>query len=144
LKKVNIDKKGEEDIKKVIIELTRKIDHKTLVIWASDCAEHVLHYFEERHPKDSRPRKAIEAGRTWIQEKISVGKVRLAAMAAHAAAREAEEDISRAVARAAGHAAATVHVASHAIHAANYAAIHIATERIWQYEHLLNLMKNNK
>ncbi|NPE08546.1 MAG: hypothetical protein GNW80_09730 [Asgard group archaeon] len=125
-------------------ELTSKIDHRTLVIWATDCAEHILSYFEEKYPKDDRPRKAIEAGRAWVHGKLSVGEVRTTAFAAHAAARDIEECDARAVARAAGHAAATAHVAGHAIHAANYAATVIADERIWQYQHLLDLAKKQK
>ena len=37
-----------------------------LAIWAADCAEHVLPYFEERYPKDDRPEgpsKYAESGR---------------------------------------------------------------------------------
>jgi hypothetical protein len=143
-KDYSVIEKGEEDLKNAIIELTMKLDHKTLVIWATDCAEHVLSFFEEKYPNNDRPRKAIEAGRAWVQGKMSVGEVRTVALAAHAAAREAEEGEARAVARAAGHAAATVHVAAHAIHAANYAAKVTATERIWQYQHLLDLAKNEK
>ncbi len=33
----------------------------------------------------------------------------------------------------------TVHVAGHAIHAANYAAAKLPTERKWQYQQLLDL-----
>ncbi|HUU78353.1 MAG TPA: hypothetical protein VMX55_08395 [candidate division Zixibacteria bacterium] len=143
MKKNNsVDKKKEEkDIIIVITELMDKLDHRTLVIWATDCAEHVLSYFEEKYPKDNRPRKAIEAGRAWVHGKISVGDVRAAAFAAHVAARNAKEVVARAVARSAGHAAATAHVAGHAIHTANYAAIVSVNERIWQYQHLLDLAK---
>src|SRR6266446_2146974 len=31
-------------------------DHRLLAMWAADCAEHVLHYFEQARPKDDRPR----------------------------------------------------------------------------------------
>ena len=156
MEKVNfVDKKGDNDIKKEIAELTRKMDHRTLAIWAADCAEHVLSYFEEKYPKDNRPRKAVEAGRAWVRGEISVSEARSAAFAAHAAARDADEGIARAVARAAGHAAATAHVAGHAVHAANYAAkvatyaagptdagANTAKERNWQFQHLLDLGEN--
>ena len=135
-----------------IAELLSKLDHKTLVIWATDCAGHVLTYFEEKHPKDNRPRKAIQAGRAWIRSEIAMSEARTAAFAAHAAARDANPDAARAAARAAGHAAATAHVAGHAVHAATYAAraaghtvdsidvdAAIAKERDWQYQQLLNL-----
>ena len=124
-----VDKKGDSDIKKEIAVLVGKMDHRTLAIWATDCAEHVLSYFEEKYPKDNRPRKAVEAGRAWVRGEISVSEARSAAFAAHAAARDADEGMARAVARAAGHAAATAHVAGHAVHAANYAVNGIAKER---------------
>jgi hypothetical protein len=116
-----------------------KRDHRSLVLWATDCAEHVLPYFEEKHPKDNRPRDALEAGRAWARSEIAMGEARAAALAAHAAARSA------------GHAAATAHVGTHAAHAANYAltaarspdaavptdsAAATARERDWQYRRL--------
>jgi membrane protein involved in colicin uptake len=96
-------------------------DRKALTLWAADCAEHVLPYFEKERPKDDRPRKAIEAARKWAHGKIKVGEARRAAFSAHAAARKANQPAAIAAARSAGHAAATAHVASHASHAAEYA-----------------------
>lgn len=66
-----------------------KHDHKVLVLWTTECAEHVLPYFEENHPEDDRPRDAIEAGRAWVRGEIATGEARAAALAAHAAATEA-------------------------------------------------------
>lgn len=114
-------------------------DHKALVLWAADCAEHVLPSFEETYPTDTRPREAIDAGRAWVRGEIALSAARDAAFAAHAAARDAEQPASRAAARAAGHAAATAHVAGHAAHAATYALTATATpakERDWQEQHL--------
>lgn len=130
--------------------LLSKLDRKTLAIWAIDCAEHVLPYFEEKHPKDNRPRKAIEAGRAWVRGEITVSEARTSALAAHAAARDASQESARAAARAAGHAAATAHVAGHALHAASYAVkaagydsdASAARERDWQYQHLLNRIES--
>ncbi|WP_199615127.1 putative immunity protein [Paenibacillus alkalitolerans] len=51
-------------ISKSISELA---SHKTLALWAADCAERVLRYFEEKHPDDRRPREAIDAGRAWVR-----------------------------------------------------------------------------
>ena len=140
-----------------IAELLSKLDHKTLVIWATDCAQHALPYFEEKYTKDNRPRKAIQAGRAWIRGEIAMSEARTAAFAAHAAARDANPDAARAAARAAGHAAATAHVAGHAVHAATYAAraaghtvdsidvdAAIAKERDWQYQQLLNLRVSDR
>jgi hypothetical protein len=44
-----------------------KPDQKILALWAADCAERVLPFFEKAYPKDDRPRKAIEACRTWVR-----------------------------------------------------------------------------
>jgi len=141
---------------KSIAELVRKSDHKTLAIWAADCAERVLPYFEEKYPEDNRPRKAIESCRTWARTGVfRMTDVRKTALAAHAAAREVKEDnAARSAARAAGQALATAHVPTHAIAAAIYAATSvrdaansidadIATtkERDWQYQHLLKLIE---
>jgi len=116
-------------------------DQKALALWAADCAEHVLPYFEKRYPKDHRPRKAIEAARAWANGRIMVGEARKAALDAHAAARNASQASARAAARSAGHAAATAHVAGHAPHAADYAvkaaeAAGVANEREWQCQRL--------
>jgi hypothetical protein len=132
-----------------IADLTSKCEQKMLAIWAADCAEHVLSYFEEKYPQDNRPRKAIEAGRAWVRGELKMTEARKAALTSHAAAREASDDSATAAARAAGHAAGTAHVAGHAPHAATYAAkavgyakYDINQERDWQYNHLLELYKN--
>jgi hypothetical protein len=97
-------------------------DHRSLVLWATACAEHVLGTFEGAAADDDRPRKAIEAGRAWVRGKVKMTDARKAAFAAHAAARDVTDAAAKAVARAAGHAAATAHVHTHAPHAAAYAA----------------------
>jgi hypothetical protein len=127
-------------------ERTKRLDeqdHRSLALWAADCAEHVVPFFEKNHPQDDRPRKAIEAARAWVRGEIACGEARAAATAAHAAARAVDEGPARAVARAAGHAAATAHMAAHARHAAAYAVkaataagTASATERDWQWRRL--------
>jgi len=140
-----------------IVELVRKTDHKTLAVWAIDCAERVLPYFEEKYPKDPRPRKAIETLQTWVNTGVfKMADIRKASLDAHAAAREVGEDnAARSAARAAGQAVATAHVPTHSTGPAIYAlqAIHratdsfdaeaaIAKEREWQHQHLLELKRN--
>src|SRR5215208_6326496 len=51
-----------------------KQDHRSLVLWATECAEHVLPYFEQNYPKDNRPRNALEAGRAWVRGEIAVSE----------------------------------------------------------------------
>ena len=36
---------------------------RSLRLFAADCAEHVLHFFEKERPSDGRPRRAVEAAR---------------------------------------------------------------------------------
>ncbi|MCX6773648.1 MAG: hypothetical protein NTY68_01465 [Candidatus Micrarchaeota archaeon] len=141
------------DLDKPIAKLVNKTDHRALGIWAADCAERVLPYFEKRYLKDNRPRKAIEALRKWIKDGIfSMKEIRGASLSAHAAAREVKDDDSaRSAARSAGQAVATAHVPAHSIGAAVYAvtAVRDATgsidetikERDWQYQHLLKMNK---
>ena len=110
------------------VERTKRLDehdHRLLMLWAADCAEHVLPYFEAQYSEDDRPRKALEAARAWARGELTMSKARHAALAAHAAA--------------------TAHVADHARHAAAYAVTAAtaatipadagaatATERDWQ------------
>ena len=136
------------------VELMRKTNHNTLAIWAMDCVERVMPYFEEQYPTDPRPRNAIVTLQAWITTGVfKMVDIRKSALASHAAARKVGEDnAARSAARAAGQAVATAHVATHSIAAANYAlqAIYrvtnsfdaaVAKERDWQYRHLLKLHK---
>jgi len=136
-----------------IVKLMKKTDKKTLAVWAIDCAERVLPYFEKKYPKDSRPRNAIKTLQEWIDTRgFKMAVIRKASLDSHAAAREVGEDNSaRSAARAAGQAVATAHVPTHSMGSAIYAlrAIHRATnpdkavekEREWQYHHLVGLRK---
>lgn len=136
--------------------LVKTSDHRILAIWAADCAERALPYFEENYPADNRPRKAIDACREWARTGVfRMADVRKASLDAHAAARAVEtDDAARSAARAAGQAVATAHVPDHALAAAIYAATAFrdaadpddATaiterEREWQYQHLLQLQE---
>ena len=95
-------------------------DHRLLAMWAADCAEHVLHHFEDVRPKDDRPRRAIDLGRAWARGEITWGEARTAAGHANAAARDLR-GAARHAAYAAGQAAAVGHVAAHELGAAAYA-----------------------
>jgi hypothetical protein len=127
-----------------------KEDQKLMAAWAADCAERVLTLFEKEYPEDDRPRKAIEACRTWVGTGIfKMAEIRLASLSSHAAAREVKEnDAACFAARAAGQAVATAHVPQHAYGGAIYALkaiaaadranseVNISREREWQAEHL--------
>ncbi|MDI6719053.1 MAG: hypothetical protein QMD46_05520 [Methanomicrobiales archaeon] len=125
-------------------------DQRRMAAWAADCAERVLPLFEEAYPQDDRPRRALEACRTWVRTGVFImGEIREASRAAHAAAREAKENHAASfAARAAGQAVATAHVTQHAFGGAYYALKAVAAtnpgdaevavdrERDWQSRHL--------
>jgi hypothetical protein len=96
--------------------------HRLLALWAADCAQHVLHLFEEARPGDDRPRRAIEQARAWAHGEITMTEARTAAYAAHDAARETC-GAAKEAARAAGHAVAVAHMADHELGAAAYAIL---------------------
>ena len=95
-------------------------DHRLLAVWAADCAQHVLHFFEQTQPRDDRPRRAIEQARAWARGEITMTQARTAAVAANAAAREVL-GAAKEAAHAAGQAVAVAHVAAHELGAAAYA-----------------------
>jgi hypothetical protein len=140
------------------VELLGKTSHKVLAVWARDCAERAMPYFEEKHSPDQRPRVALKTLQAWIDTGVfKMAVIRGASLASHAAARDVGEDSpARSAAHAAGQAVATAHVPAHSLGAANYALqavfraaksseaeAAVAEEREWQYEHLLDL-RNNK
>ena len=127
-----------------------KEDQRSLATWAADCAERVLPFFEKAFPKDDRPRRAVEACRTWVRTGVfKMADIRGASLTAHDAARDAKaNDAACFAAHAAGQAVATAHVTQHAYGGAYYALkaiaamdpanaeVNIARERSWQSRHL--------
>ena len=95
-------------------------DHRLLAVWAADCAQHVLHHFEQARPEDDRPRRAIDMGRAWARGEVRMTQARTAAGHAMGAARDLT-GAAREAAYAAGQAAAVAHVAAHELGAAAYA-----------------------
>jgi len=95
-------------------------DHRLLALWAADCAEHVLHTFEQVRPGDDRPRQAIERARAWARGEATMTGARTAGGHAMGAARDLS-GAARHAAYAAGQAAAVAHVAAHELGAAAYA-----------------------
>ena len=104
-------------------------DHQLLALWAADCAEHVLPYFEQARPADGRPRRAIEFARAWTRGEATMTQARTAAGHANGAARDLR-GAPRFAAYAAAQAGNVAHVAAHDLGAAAYAikAVQAAAE----------------
>lgn len=118
--------------------------HRLLAEWALQCAEHVLHLFEEHRPDDARPREAIAIGRAWIRGEVPMRVAHQTAFRTNAAAKGLP-DPAKFAALSAGQAVAVAHVAAHDLGAAAYAlravsasvpearaAQAMAKERSWQ------------
>lgn len=131
-----------------------KADQKILALWAADCAERVLSFFEEKYPTDDRPKRAIEACRAWAETGVfKMTAIRKASLDSHAAARDAGNGSAACyVARSAGQAVATAHVSTHSVGAAAYAikaaTVHsglieagLVEERDWQRQRLVEYAK---
>ena len=108
----------------------RAIDgyRKEQILFIADCAEHVLHIYEEKYPKNTAPRAAILATRNYANGKISKEKLRSAADAAYAAYADAYDaaDAAYAAYDAAYDAAYAAYAAADADADAAYAAAYAA------------------
>ena len=51
---------------------------KEIRLFACDCAESVLHIFEEQYPNDNRPRNAIEVSRKFANGEATIEELRVA------------------------------------------------------------------
>lgn len=94
--------------------------HHQLAEWAAQCAEHVLHLYEQASPGDTRPRDAIAVTRAWIRGEVPMREAHRTAFRTNAAGRGLP-DPARFAALAAGQAVAVAHVAAHDLGAAAYA-----------------------
>ena len=155
-----------DDGDKTVVErarLIRKLDwsDRTARLFAADCAERVLYLFEEKDPRDLRPREAIVAARRFAEGEASRAELdatrfvawaaaaagagagaRAAVGAATGAARDAAGaaawNAARDAARAAAWAAAWAAARDNARDAAW--AVAWAAERDWQAKRLLHLI----
>lgn len=98
-----------------LIELIKLQRHRTLVMWALDCAKVPLVQFEEKYPNDMRPRTCLELCEKWARGKIKMPVAKRAILDSHAVAKEINDSVYEALCHAIGHAGATVHVETHAI-----------------------------
>lgn len=95
--------------------LMRVQNHRTLVMWALDCAKGTLAQFESKYPHEPRPRICLAVSEQWARGEAKMPAARHAILDAHQAAKEIGDSAYGALCHAIGHAGATVHVASHAL-----------------------------
>ena len=103
-------------------ELMRLIEmqnHRTIVLWALDCAQTTLAQFEAKYPNELRPRTALDLCQAWSRGEIKMPMAKRAILDSHAVAKEIDDEYG-ALAHAIGHAGATVHVETHALGLAIY------------------------
>jgi hypothetical protein len=118
-----------------------KENHRKLIKWAEECAEHVLCISDKEI--DIRLTYALAIAKEWEKGNATTGAAMKASLGAHAVARESKDPVSKAIARSIGQAVATAHMADHAPGGAFYAlkAVKLANkdiekERNWQTEKL--------
>ena len=107
---------GDDKVVAERLRIVRKVNlsDRDLRLFAADCAEAVLHHFEDRHPDDDRPRLAIQAARDYANGLIDA--------AARSAADSAADSAARLAAYLAAHSAARSAARSAACSAADSAA----------------------
>lgn len=119
-----------------ILSLMRLIETQskdTIATWCLDyTTAHVLPIFEKECPGDLRPRRTLEASRSWFAGEVKLPLVkRMILEDCHGAARELDaHPAAQAAARACGQAAACCHVPTHALGLAFYGAAAIAYDKV--------------
>jgi hypothetical protein len=98
-----------------LIELIQLQNHRTLVMWALDCAKLTLTEFETKYPDERRPRICLELCEAWAMGRIKMPMAKRAILDSHAVAKEIDDRVNGALCHAIGHAGATVHVETHAL-----------------------------
>ena len=111
-------------------------DRRSLALFAADCAAYVLPLFEKKHPKDDRPRKAIQAARRWARNPTQKN-ASAAASAAYAAYASSAYAAAASAAAASSAYAAAASAASASAASAHYASAHYAAaSAAWQAKRL--------
>lgn len=112
-----------------LISLIELQNHRTLVLWAFDCAKLPLQQFESKYPNEQRPRAALELCESWAKGSIKMPAAKRAILDAHAVAKEIDDSVYAALCHAIGHAGATVHVETHALGLVFYELTAIVLEK---------------
>ena len=113
-----------------LLELIKLQNHRTLIMWALDCAKIPQEKLANTYPDDLRPFNAIELSYEWAFGIIKMRSAKKAILEVHAMAKELEDKSDIALCHAIGQACSTVHVETHAIGLAFYELSAIVFENI--------------
>jgi len=118
-----------------IVSLMRLMETQSKTTLAGWCISYarssVLPIYESAFPDDVRVGAALEAAQDWLDGKIKLPVAKQFILAAHAAAREAEETpAAQAAARAVAQASSAIHAPSHGLGLAFYGSAAIAYTRV--------------
>ncbi|VDN49175.1 conserved protein of unknown function [Petrocella atlantisensis] len=105
----------DSDCLQALIQLIQKQNHRTLVLWALDCARLPLEQFEAKYSDEPRPRTCLKLCDAWARGKIKMPIAKQAILDSHAVEKEINDSVYGALCHAIGHAGATVHVETHAL-----------------------------
>lgn len=98
-----------------LADLIQMQNHRTLVMWALDCAKNPLRQLETKYPDERRPATCLKMSEAWARGHIKMPAAKRAILDAHAAAKSIGDSVYGALCHAIGHAGATVHVETHAL-----------------------------
>lgn len=98
-----------------LLALIRQQKHRTLVMWALQCALTPLDKLNELYPHDERGNEAIRLSEEWAKGHVKMPTAKKAILAIHGFAKEMNDPLGIALCHAIGQACATVHVESHAV-----------------------------
>jgi hypothetical protein len=124
-----------------------EVDRRLVAVWAADCAERVLGWFEAEAPADERPRACIARARAYARGELNTAAEIRRRFVGGVPVGEVNSPVAVAAARAAGQAVAVCHMGAHALGAAAYAVRaaslaapdqpQVALEEIrWQLTHM--------
>jgi hypothetical protein len=117
-----------------LLRLLERQDHRTLILWALDCARIPLMKLEVKYPFEHRPRMALDQCRAWAEGRIKMPEAKRAILDVHTAAKILGDPPYEALCHAVGQAGATVHVATHAPGLVFYELTAIVLENRQNYE----------
>lgn len=112
-----------------LIELMEKQNHRTLVLWALDCAQ--------SSSNNKQMQKCIDLCTSWSKGEIKVPVAKKAILELHQFAKT-QSPSKEALCRAIAHAGASVHVQTHAVGLIIYELTSLTLENIEDYEEIIN------